>query len=368
MADARSRARLVRGKESSGLWQSPGRVNLIGEFTDYNMGFVLPFAISRRLHVNVALLDEAEVVVSSTQASGVVVSELDALEPSDAFSWASYVLGTVWAFREFGVEIPGLEFSLHSEIPSGAGLSSSAAIEAAVAVAINDITGAGFDRLQLARLCHKAETEYVGVPVGIMDQLAVLNAEPHNVMLIDCLDQSIQQVPLSLDQLLVVDTMVRHANRDGSYALKRAQCAQAAARLGVNSLREADLSMVESKLDGDLAEVARHVVTENDRVIATVTRLTIGQPIGDLLLASHRSLQHKFGVSCPELDCVVDTAMSNGAEGARMFGAGLGGCALVVADDCQMIAAKIEAEYQIRGYRPVQSFVVSPSGGAGRVQ
>jgi galactokinase len=367
MGDARSHAGLHRGKESSGHWQSPGRVNLIGEFTDYNMGFVLPFAISRRLEVNVALLDEVEVVVSSTLARDVVVRDLDGLSPSEPFSWASYVLGTVWAFREYGVEIPGLEFSLHSEIPAGAGLSSSAAVEAAVAVAINDITGAGLDRLQLARLCHKAETEYVGVPVGIMDQLAVLNAQPDNAMLIDCLDQSIQQVPFSLDQLLVVDTMVRHANRDGSYALKRAQCAQAAARLGVTSLREADLSMVES-LDGDLAKVARHVVTENERVIATVNRLTMGQPIGDLLLASHRSLQHEFGVSCPELDCVVDTAMSNGAEGARMFGAGLGGCALVVADDCQMIAAKIEAEYQIRGYRPVQSFVVSPNGGAGRVQ
>jgi galactokinase len=331
------------------------------------MGFVLPFAISRRLHVNVALLDEAEVVVSSTLARDVVVRDLDGLAPSEPFSWASYVLGTVWAFQEYGVEIPGFEFSLHSEIPAGAGLSSSAAVEAAVAVAINDITGAGLDRLQLARLCHKAETEYVGVPVGIMDQLAVLNAQPNNAMLIDCFDQSMQQVPFSPNQLLVVDTMVRHANRDGSYALKRAQCAQAAARLGVTSLREADLSMVEN-LDGELAKVARHVVTENARVTETVSRLSNGQPIGDLLLASHRSLQHSFGVSCPELDCVVDTAMSNGAEGARMFGAGNGGCALVLADDWQTIASKIEDEYRSRGYRPPQSFVVGPSGGAGRIQ
>jgi galactokinase len=200
-----------------------------------------------------------------------------------------------------------------------------------------------------------------------MDQLAVLNAEPHNAMLIDCLDQSIQQVPFSPNQLLVVDTMVRHANRDGSYALKRSQCAQATSRLGVNSLREADLSSVERTLEGELERVARHVVSENERVIETVRRLSVGQSIGDLLLASHRSLQHSFGVSCPELDCVVDTAMTYGAEGARMFGAGNGGCALVVVDDWQRVASMIEAEYGRRGYRPPQCFVVSPGAGAGRL-
>jgi galactokinase len=343
-------------------------VNLIGEFTDFNMGLVLPFAITRRLHVLVARLDTPEVVVSSSQKSDVVVKNLNELRPSTSLSWASYVLGTVWAFQEFGVDVPGLEFSLHSEIPSGAGLSSSAAIEAAVAVALNDVTGANLDHVQLARLCHTAETKYVGVPVGIMDPLAVLNAKAEYAMLIDCLDQSIRHVPLSHSQIVVVDTGVRHINRDGSYALKRSQCERAATRLGVNSLREADLSMVESVLHGKLAEVARHVVTENERVTETARRLATGQPIGDLLLASHRSLQQSFGVSCPELDCVVDTAMSHGAEGARMFGAGNGGCALIVADDWEMIVSKVEEEYRNRGYRRPRSFVVGPSSGAGRVQ
>ena len=368
MTDVSPRAKLHRGRPAAGIWQSPGRVNLIGEFTDFNMGFVLPFAISRRLHVVVAVLDEPEVVVSSAQTSDVVVGYVSQLDPSDAFSWGSYVLGTVWAFRESGVELPGLEFSIDSDIPLGAGLSSSAAIEAAVALAINDITGAAMNREQLARLCHKAETEYVGVPVGMMDQFAVLNAQPNNAMLIDCREQSIQQVRFPIDQVLVVDTKVHHKNRDGSYALKRSQCAQATSRLGVHSLREADITMVERSLEGDLAKVARHVVTENERVVETVRRLSKGQSVGDLLLASHRSLQHDFGVSCPELDCVVDTAMSHGADGARMFGAGNGGCALVVSDDWEMIATSIDVEYRRRGFRPPQCFVVSPGGGAGRVQ
>jgi galactokinase len=359
---------LLRGKVAEGQWQSPSRVNLIGEFTDFNMGLVLPFAITRRLQLLVARLDSPEVVITSSKRRDVVVMNLDELKPANPFSWASYVLGTVWAFQEAGVEVPGLEFSFHSEIPSGAGLSSSAAIEAAVAVALNDITEANFDPVGLARLCHKAETQYVGVPVGMMDPLAVLNAKSEHAMLIDCLDQSIRQVPFVQNQILVIDTRVHHVNRDGGYAFKRSQCERAAARLGVTSLREADLSMVENTLDGELAKVAQHVVTENERVAETVRRLSTGQPIGDLLIASHRSLQHCFGVSCPELDVIVDTAMTNGAMGARMFGAGNGGCALVVTDDWQLIVSKVEAKYQSYGYRPPRSFVVSPTGGAGRVQ
>lgn len=368
MGGTSSRPRLLRGRAPVGQWQSPGRVNLIGEFTDFNMGLVLPFAISRRLHVLVALLDEPELVVSSSQASDVVVRNLHELQPTDTFSWASYVTGVVWAFREFGVDVPGLEFSIHSEIPSGAGLSSSAAMEAAAAVAINDITKSDLDSSQLARLCHRAENDYVGVPVGMMDQVAVLNAQSGSAMLIDCLDQSIRQVPFSTHDVVVVDTRVRHANRDGSYALKRSQCAHAATRLGIESLREANLSMVESSLDGDLAKVARHVVTENERVAETVRRLSKGEPIGDLLLASHRSLQHSFGVSCPELDCVVDTAMASGAEGARMFGAGNGGCALVLAQDWRHVVSNVEKEFERRGFRPPECFVVHPCDGAGRVR
>ena len=367
MRDMNWRTKLLRGKRPEGHWQSPGRVNLIGEFTDYNMGLVLPFAIPRRLHVLAAKLDDPEVVVSSAQTSDVVVRNLNELTPGGPFSWASYVTGVVWAFQEYGVDVPGLEFAIHSELPSGAGLSSSAAIEAAVAVAINDITESRLNASQLARLCHQAETEYVGVPCGFMDQFAVLNARSDNAMLIDCLDLSIQQVPFSPHYLVVVDTMVRHTNSDGAYALKRSQCLQAAARLGLQSLRESDLSMVEGHLEGDLAKVARHVVTENERVIETVNRLSRGEPIGDLLVASHRSLQHTFGVSCPELDCVVDTAMSSGAEGARMFGAGNGGCVLVLAEDWQLVLSNVEQEFKSRGFQSPQNFVVSPCDGAGRV-
>lgn len=362
-----SRSTLLRGKPPIGRWQSPGRVNLIGEFTDYNMGLALPFAISRRIQVLVAVLEDPEVVISSKQMSDVDVRSQHHLSPTDAISWASYAAGVVWAFRESGVDVPGLELVFDSDLPSGAGLSSSAAMEAAVAVAINDITKSDFDASQLARLCHQAETEFVGVPVGMMDPLAVLHARSDNAMLIDCLDQSIRHVPFSPHHLVVVDTRVRHANRDGSYALRRSQCLQAAARLGIDSLRDASLSMVESSLDGDLADVARHVVTENERVAESVRRLSNGESIGDLLLASHRSLQHSFGVSCPELDCVVDSAMSSGADGARMFGAGNGGCALVLAEDWRHIVRNVEREFKRRGFRAPQCIVERPCGGAGRV-
>lgn len=363
----RSRSAPQNGRSVIGYWQSPGRVNLIGEYTDYNLGFVLPFAIDRRAFVGVARLDEPKVIISSKSKTTVVTRNYSSLRRNETVTWASYILGVLWAFQQRGITLPGLEIALDSEIPSGAGLSSSAAIEAAVAVAVNDIVATKFGRPDLAKLCHVAETEYVGVPVGIMDQMAVVNAKNGHAMLIDCRDESVAQVPLDTHQIFVVDTCVRHSNSDGQYAHKRAQCALAASQLGVNSLREANVEMVDEVLEGDLRKVAHHIVTENDRVLETVSRLSKGEPFGDLLLSSHHSLRKDFGVSTPQLDCVVDVAMTNGADGARMFGAGLGGCAFFIAEDPVRIASLIEARFRRLGYSPPRSFGVIPTDGAGPV-
>lgn len=362
-----SRPVLQSGRPAIGYWQSPGRVNLIGEYTDYNLGFVLPFAIDRRVFVAVAKSNEPGVTIRSERKNSVVSRKYSSLRRNEPVTWASYVLGVIWAFHQSGISLPGLEVSLDSDIPPGAGLSSSAAIEAAVAVAINDITSTGLSRLHLAKLCHVAETEYVGIPVGIMDQMAVVNGRSRHAMLIDCRDESVVQVPLNVEQIMVIDTRVRHSNKDGRYAQKRERCAWAVSQLGVSSLREANLTMVDDALEGESRRIARHVVTENDRVLETVNRLSNGESIGDLLVSSHRSLQYDFDVSCQELDCIVDVAMANGADGARMFGAGLGGCAIMIADDPPRIVTLVEKEFYRHGYRPPRSFGVIASDGAGAV-
>lgn len=363
--DGHGLPKMPNGESPIGYWQSPGRVNLIGEFTDYNLGFVLPFAIDRRVYVGVQIIDEPLVRVTSREENESISISYSDLQSGVDNSWASYVFGTIWAFRSHGIKVPGLELSLHSSIPIGAGLSSSAAIEAAVATALNDITESDLGLAQLAKLCHSAESDYVGAPVGIMDQMAVLNGQSQKAMFMDCRENSVQYVPFNANELLIVDTRLRHSNNDGNYARNRQLCERAADQLGITSLRDANLSMVEETLRGDLRRVARHVVTENLRVIESVDRLSNARSIGDLLVDSHRSLQKDFMVTCPELDCIVEVAITYGAEGARMFGAGLGGCALVLGGDHERIASHITAEFQYRGYQPPHAFAVTSTFGAG---
>jgi len=364
------RFEVLTGRAPEGLWQAPGRVNLIGEHTDYNAGFALPFAIDRRTVVALRRRPDRRVRCWSshndTGASPVEVS-LDALPPREAIApWARYPIGVLWALSQAGIRPPGVDLVVDSNLPVGAGLSSSAAREAAVAVAVDDACDLGLRWRALAEVCHTAESDFVGAPVGRLDQVAVLCGRRDHGLMIDFRSLDVDHLLLGPGPIVVVDTQVRHRNADGAYAVRRRACQQAAVLLGVSFLRDATLEMVET-LDGELRRRARHVVSENERVLEVARRLRSGDAMGDLLYQSHASLRDDFEVSCPELDAVVEAARQAGATGARLTGAGFGGCAIVLGVEVSALGEVLTDEFRGRGLRPPTAFAVRASDGAGRL-
>lgn len=326
------------GHAPHGVFSAPGRVNLIGEHTDHNEGHVLPFAIDRRTHVAAAPRADDVVTLRSAQVDEPPVVTTVA-ELAAARGWAAYPLGTVWALQEEGLDRCGWDLVVHGEVPLGAGLSSSAALECAVALAVTVLSGwsaSDADRHILARAGRRAENEVVGAPVGIMDQAASLLCRTGTALLLDCRSMVSEHVALGLEDadlaVLVADTGVRHDLADGGYAERRAACVAAAAALGIPALRDATLDMLANLDDEVLRRRARHVVSEQDRVQRVVAVLRAGDPAaaGQELTASHRSLRYDFGVSTPELDDVVDAALAAGALGARLVGGGFGGSVLAL--------------------------------------
>lgn len=368
------------GREPEGLWSAPGRVNLIGEHTDYNEGFVLPFAIDRRTVVAVGLRDDRVVRVASTIADEVVEISLADLEPSVLQGWPAYPLGVVWAFSEFGADlsaVPGLDLFIDSDVPLGAGLSSSAAIESAVALALNDVWRLGLDRRTLARVGQRAENVAVGAPTGIMDQSASLLGQADHAVFLDCRSLESELVPLGLAEaelaILVIDTGVKHSHATGGYGERRAACERGAAAMGASSLRDVtvdDLPRAQELLDDVTFRRVRHVVTENQRVLDTVETLRAegAVAIGDLLDASHRSMRDDFEISVPELDLAVETAVQAGALGARMTGGGFGGAAiaLVRLGDLSRVQVAVDNAFGEHGYSQPDTFIVFASDGAAR--
>jgi len=360
-------AGLSAGTGLAGTWRAPGRVNLIGEHTDYNNGFALPFAIDRHSDVRVVLRSDRLVRCWSAQEGRQVGASLDGLRPGGVVGWARYPLGVLWALETAGVRLPGFDLWVDSTVPVGAGLSSSAALLAAVAAGVDEACGLALGRDALVEVCHQAETVFVGVPVGLLDQIAVFHARAGHGLLIDFESLSTEQVPLGIGPLVVVDTAVRHHNDDGAYATRRSECEAAAAALGVPTLRHATTVAVNDRLDGVLLRRARHVTTENQRVLETARRLGAGEDIADLLYASHRSLRDDFEVSCPQLDAVVGVACSLGARGARMVGGGFGGCALVVGLETDPLRAAVTRAFAAHDWSPPTVFATHASAGAGRV-
>ncbi|MDN5904494.1 MAG: galactokinase, partial [Micrococcaceae bacterium] len=329
------------GGRPDGIWAAPGRVNLMGEHTDYNEGFVLPFALRNSARVAVALRPSgpARLRVASLQgadpagtgqtalAGEIAEVDLDRLEPADVVPWARYLAGVIWALQQRGHHVPGVDVLLDSDVPSGAGLSSSAAIECAVALALDELLDAGIDREELVLVCQQAENDFVGAPTGILDQSASLLGTAGHALFLDCRSRLSRQVPLDLAAeslvLLVIDTKVVHAHESGGYKDLVAACARGAAGLGVPALRDVGLErLVEAAEVLDAATFARvrHIVTENQRVLDTVAALETGGPrtIGPFLDASHASMRDDFGISCVELDAAVEAAQQAGAFGARM--------------------------------------------------
>ncbi|KMS81591.1 galactokinase [Streptomyces leeuwenhoekii] len=387
------------GAGPEGVWAAPGRVNLIGEHTDYNDGFVMPFAlphtavaaVSRRtdgllrLHSanigdDVDDVDDADGADGADGAGGVTELRVADLAPETDRGWTAYPAGVVWALREAGHEVTGADIHLASTVPAGAGLSSSAALEVVVALALNDLYGLGLRGWQLARLCQRAENVYVGAPVGIMDQTAAACCEAGHALFLDTRDLSQRQIPFDLAaegmRLLVVDTQVKHAHSEGEYGKRRAGCEKGAALLGVDALRDVPYDGLEAALErlGDDEEVrrlVRHVVTEDERVERVVSLLESGRTreIGPVLTEGHVSLRDDFRISCPELDLVVDTALAEGALGARMTGGGFGGSAIVLARaaDVETLTKAVQEAFARAGFTAPRVFEAVPSAGARRL-
>jgi len=359
---------------------APGRVNLIGEHTDYNDGFVLPMAIER--HVVIAgrkSQNRRFRITSQTVLSTVDIELRGAIEPGEP-KWANYSKGVIAGFLERNTEIPGIEAIMVSDVPLGGGLSSSAALEVATATLLEVAANHTLGLLDKARLCRKAEHEFAHVPCGIMDQLISVLGDPSGALLIDCKDESAVVIPIADPNvsILVINTNVRHNLALGEYGLRRQQCEAAARKLRVKSLREASLELLDSRateLDEIELKRARHVITENGRTVRAATALREGQLslFGQLMYQSHESLRADFEVSCRELDVIVEAAKALGEDrgvfGARMTGGGFGGCTVILVKTNRVTDVKAElcADYlAATGIRPF-AFVTRPVRGAHRI-
>jgi len=360
----------VFGREADIVATAPGRVNLIGEHIDYSDGFVLPFAIKYETTVAIGKNGLNIFRFSSAQRPEEVI-ELNTLTPLQGETWGRYVAGVIWAL---GIS-EGLDIYVDGQVPVGAGLSSSAALECSTAVGLNQLFGLGKSLKDLARITQKAENEYVGVPCGIMDQSVSLMGHQGSALLLDCRDLSTRDIPFDIAsrglELLIIDTQVHHELVDGGYAERRASCEKAVADLGITSLRDisvADYEARKSELDPTTYIRGYHAVTEMKRVLDTVDALQAGNlaKVGELLNESHRSLSKDYTVSCPELDLAVEVAKQNGALGARMVGGGFGGSAIALArvEDIAAIQNAIVERMSQAGFPKPRFFTSLPSDGA----
>ncbi|MEU6620720.1 galactokinase [Streptomyces litmocidini] len=368
------------GAAPDGLWAAPGRVNLIGEYTDFNDGFVLPLALPHTTVAAVSRRDDGVLRLHSADVDGGIVQlDADALEPLSGGGWAAYPAGVVWALREAGHPVAGADVHLTSTVPTGAGLSSSAALEVVTALALNDLFGLGLSRPELARLAQRAENVFVGVPCGVMDQMASACAEEGHALHLDTRDLSYRQVPFDLAgeglRLLVVDTRVKHALGDGAYAERRAGCEAGARALGARTLREVSAAHLPEALDRlsdeTIRRYVRHVVSDNARVERTIALLDAGatRAVGTVLTEGHASLRDDLRVSCPELDLVVEAANAAGALGARMTGGGFGGSAVVLVETARSeeVSAAVAKAFAEAGHAAPGIFPAVPSAGARRL-
>ena len=365
------------GYAPAGVWSAPGRVNLIGEHTDYNEGFVLPFAIDRRTYAAVGKRSDQLARVASAFSGELVEFEISEIQRDKVSGWSAYPLGVAWSLIQAGAKPQGFDLYVDSNVPVGAGLSSSAAIECSVALALNDLWGSGFSRSVLAKVGQRAENEIVGAPTGIMDQTASLFGELDHAVFLDCRTLDAKAIALSLKEngleIVVMDSSVAHRLTDGGYASRRQACQDAAEIMGVTSLRDVTLEKLEASKDllGDVVyKRARHVVTENERVTKTVELLSSSGPksIGHLMNESHVSMRDDFQISITELDVAVETAISQGAVGARLTGGGFGGAAIALIDAGKVasLSAAVLDKFRDQGFEKPEIFTVTADEGAKR--
>ena len=361
-----------------GVWAAPGRLNLIGEHTDYNDGFVLPFALAQCTTVTAERLDgPARWTMTSTRSDGTFTVTPDDLVPGRLTGWTAYVAGIVWALTEAGSPPPGANLAIDSDVPYGSGLSSSAALECAVLCALSDLGRLDVPPATAALLAQRAENGYVGMPCGIMDQSASMLCRDDHLLFLDCRSLATEQIPCDLAAagltILVINSRAEHAHVDNEYRIRRDACMRAANELGIAALRDVDnLEAALGRLsDPLLRRRVRHVVTENERVLAAVSLLREHRirDIGPLLTASHESMREDYEITVPEVDLAVEVALAQGAYGARMTGGGFGGCvlALVDADATETVGAAVADAYAKAGFAAPDTFTATPSPGAHRL-
>ena len=366
----------VFGYEPGGIWSAPGRANLIGEHTDYNSGLALPFAINNRTYTAVSSRPDRRVRVWSTEGNTSPVTWSLGDEPPKGLGWASYPLG-VLSLMANG-QSHGLDIAIYSEVPVGAGLSSSAALECAIAVAVRELWNTGHTGTELARIGARAENDIVGAPTGTMDQLASMLGRKNSAVAIDFHSHHTQQVPLTVGDynlsLVIVDSGQRHDHASGGYGNRRATCDSIPHRLGVDSLRDISidaLTTVIPRLDDEQARLLTHVVTENLRVTETIHALEHSDftAVGQLLTMSHRSLRDDFRVSTNYIDSLVDALHASGALGARLCGGGFGGSVIALMPNEHLARAQevVESMPPAADAANAPSFlVVTPEDGAGK--
>jgi galactokinase len=362
------------------IYQAPGRVNLIGEHTDYNDGFVMPAALGMYTRVALAPRSDGKLVVFSETFSEESTFVLDQLPARGSGHWSDYVVGVAKVLAESGIRLTGANLLISGNVPLGAGLSSSASLEVAVGYALLDLAGQQPDRTMLARLCQRGENEFVGARCGIMDQFVASHGKRGHALLLDCRSLEYSVLPLREDARLVIcNTMVRHSVAGGEYNQRRAECEAGVRHLskhfqGVRALRDATLEQlagVSTELPDKIVRRCRHVIRENARVTAAAEALTQNdlRTFGDLMRESHRSLRDDFEVSCAELDLMVQLAeQAKGVYGARMTGGGFGGCTinLVDADCVDVFCESVREGYERATGRKPEIYVGSPADGVSR--
>ena len=376
---------ITYGRPPRWIAAAPGRVNVIGEHTDYNDGFVLPMAIERHAVMAADILESS----SSSFSSSKNISILDAHFKETAVidvsvpvtrgqpKWSNYIRGVMAGFQQRGVKIPALDLAFLSTVPLGGGLSSSAALEVCTATLLEAVTGKTIDPVEKALLCQQAEHEFAGVPCGIMDQFISVMGRKNHLLLLDCRSRRTELVPMNDPSvaLLIINTNIKHELGNGEYAKRRAQCEAAAKILGVPSLRDASagaLECVRAKMEDMVYRRARHVIGEIERTLhaAEGIRASNWPTVGQLMYASHYSLRDDYEVSCAELDAVVEIAeglsIKGGAYGCRMTGGGFGGCcvALVKAEGVEAISKEIATEYKKKTGIEATIFNSRPAAGA----
>jgi galactokinase len=362
----------IYGRKPEVIAEAPGRVNLIGEHIDYSEGFVLPFAIADRAYAAIAARPDGLVRIASHQRKEKIFSiDISDVKPGSKGDWEKYVLGVLWSL---GIT-KGVDILVDGSVPSGAGLSSSAALECSVAVGLNALFSLEMSKQDLARATQKAENDYVGMPCGIMDQSVSLMGQAGAALLLDCRDLTTESIPFDVAsaglELLIIDTQAHHALVDGGYAERRAACESVAGKLSIPSMRHLTLEVLETnreKLTATEFIRARHAVTEIARVLEAVTALRASDfaTLGKLINASHASLRDDYAVSCPELDVAVAASVAAGAMGSRMVGGGFGGSAiaLIKASDVQKTKDAVLAAFEAKGFKKPRFFTSLPSAGA----